>query len=292
MNHKALFLASLLVVYAPAVRAQTTVNPSGWQDRDGLTVASAQEVTVAPTKLRLFSTITARDKDARRAVTRLAEKKTAVKDKLQSLGFKPNAIKVSPSRILEWTDSTAQVWWSDSEYAMRVPEDQPTECTAYAAVEAEWEIKGKTSDEVILMPVDLIERIRKAAVFEPVHKNATKEDECASGTYVIFVGEVSEEAGTKALKRAYEEASAQATKLAATTHRTLGKLMSMSPRIDSAWIWSWEPELSNRYRVGNSKNGLIPHPMSQFTHAPAEVIGSDPTDLHRKYVMELRFEVK
>lgn len=39
---------------------------------------------------------------------------------------------------------------------MHVPNQQPGRNTAYAAVQVDWEIKEQTSDELILMPIDLI----------------------------------------------------------------------------------------------------------------------------------------
>ena len=110
MNCKALFVAPLVILWIGVpVRAQLSVNPSHWRQEDGLTVASAQQVTTTPTTLRLFTTLTAHDKDARRAVRSLAEKKESAKDKLQSLDVKPNAVTISPSRILGWHSRTTDL---------------------------------------------------------------------------------------------------------------------------------------------------------------------------------------
>lgn len=305
MNRKALFVAPLVILYiAVPVRAQVTVNPDSWRQEDGLTVASAQQVTTKPTKLRLFTTLTARDKDARRAVSSLAEKKKSATDKLQSLGVKPNIVTISPSRILEWHSRATDWSWYSPADPMHVLNKEPSCFTAYAAVQVDWEIKEQTIDELILMPIDLIGQIRKAAAFEVAGTDQAQSDSyyAACEIYMLYVGEISEEARTDATKRAYDEANSQAMKLAATTNRTLGKLVTMSPRVDGSWFWGWDYRYSTRYtgmggmgggfmRIGGTKSE-IPHPMSQFSHLPSEVYGADPADLHRTYSIELRFELK
>lgn len=306
MNRKALFVAPLVILYiAGPVRAQMTVNPNGWRQQDGLTVASAQQVTAKPTKLRLFTTLTAGDKDARRAVSSLAEKKKSARGKLQSLGVKPSAVEFSPIRILDWTSTNYGWWWDSRASVMHVPDEQPSRYTAHAAVQVDWEIKELTGDELILMPIDLIGRIRNAAAFEvaPADQAQSDPDNLASEIYVLFVGEISEEAGTAATKRAYDEASAQAMKLAATTNRNLGKLVTMAPRVDGSRFWGWgwgsDYQYATRYpTMGRGMGGMglpnsfIPHPMSVFTHLPSEVFSADPADLHRTYSVELRFDLK
>jgi hypothetical protein len=294
MNRKAPFLAPLVIFYvAVPVRAQRTVNPNSWIQQDGLTVASSQEVTTRPTKLRLFATLTARDEDARRAVTSLAEKKKTARDKLQSLGVKPIEVRMSPSRILEWNSTTDDWWWYRLRYAMRVPGEQPSSYTAYAAVQVDWEIKEQTGDDLILMPIDLVGRIRDAGVFGAARADRAQSDpdDPAREIYMLFVGDISEEAGTDATKRAYEEANAQAMKLAATTQRTLGKLATMSPRVEGTSFWLWDCEYATRYAFESRENRVIPNPMSEFTHLPSEVFSADPADLHRTYSIELRFEL-
>lgn len=295
MNRRASVVASLAVFWftLPA-HGQFNVNPSGWIEKDGLTVASAQQVNAKPTKLRLFATLEARDKDVRRAVGRLAEKKKSAGPKLRSLDPKPAAVTFSPSRILEWTKSTFSWWWDDDEYAIQIPHEPASTYTAYAAVQVDWELKDQQSDELILMPVDLTGRIRAAGVFTSASADQTKADadDLPSELHMLFVGNVSEEAGTEATKRAYEEANGQALKLASVTNRTLGKLVTMAPRVDGAWYWWWGHEYATKYPVRNPDKKATPHPMSEFRHLPSEVFGANPADLHRTYSVELRFELK
>jgi len=295
MNREASLVASLALFWltVPA-HAQFNVNPTGWMEKDGLTVASAQQVNAKPTKLRLFATLEARDKDVRRAVSRLADKKKSAGDKLRSLDPKPIALTFSPSRILEWT-KISFLWWSDDdEYAIQVPDEPANTYTAYAAVQVDWELKDQASDELILVPIDLMGRIRGAGVFTSASSGQTKvdTDDSPSEIYMVFVGEISEEAGTEATKRAHEEANGQALKIASVTNRSLGKLLSMTPRVDGAWSWWWGHEHATKYPVRNSDKKATPHPMSEFRHLPSEVFGANPADLHRTYSVDLRFELK
>jgi hypothetical protein len=297
MNRNALFVAPLAILYiAVPVRGQEPVNPSEWMQRDGLTVASVQKVTTRPTKLRLFTTITARDQDVRRAISSLAEEKKSARDKLQSLSVKPNAVSIAPSRILEWKTETDDWWWGwdNSTYPMHIPNKQPSGYTAYSAVQVDWEFNEQTNDELILMPIDLIGRIREADVFNAAPTDQTQRDpeDVACEIYMLFVGEISEEAGDDATKRAYDEANAQALKLAATTNRPLGKLVAMAPRVDSYSFWDWDGRYSTVYAFRSRKNSVIPHPMSAFSHLRSEVFSGDPADLHRTFSVELRFELK
>lgn len=309
MNRKALFVAPLVILYiAVPIRAQQmTTNPSGWMEQEGLAVASTQQVTTRPTKLRLFTTLTVRDKDARRAVSSLAEKKKSVKDGLQSLGVKPSVVTISPIRILDWNSGasgTGGGFFSVGDTdPMHVPNRQPLLYTAYAAVQVDWEIKQQTSDELILMPIDLIGQIREAGPFDVDRTDQAWSDHfaVASEIYMLFVGDISEEASTDATKRAYDEANAQAIKLAATTNRTLGKLVTMSPRVDGYSFYHWNYQYATRYRFMGGFGGMggmgvkglvVPHPMSQFGPLPSEVYSSNPDDLQRTYSIDLRFELE
>lgn len=303
MSRKALFVAPLLIFcIAVPVRAQKVVNPSYWsQPEDGLSVASSQQVTITPTKLRLFTTLTARDKDARRAVRSLAEKKKSARDKLQALGVKPIAVTFSPIRILEWHRDVEYWTFYRSAYPMHVPNQKPGSYTAYAAVQVDWEIKEQTNDELTLMVIDLMSRIRDVEPFGVAHRAQSQSDigDAAREMFILFVGEISEEAENNATKRAYDEANAQATKLAATTNRTLGKLEAMAPRVEGYSLWHWDHEYATSYLglggMGGwtgTKKSEIPHPMSEFSPLPSEVFGADPAGLRRSYSIELRFELK
>lgn len=305
MNRKALFVAPLVILcMAVPVRAQRTINPSDWrQQEDGLTVASVQQVTAKPTKLRLFTTLTARDEDCRRAVSSLAEKKKSATAKLQTLGVKPTAVSFSPIRILEWHRGAEDWSWTlrGSAYAMCVPSQKPSSCTAYAAVQVDWKIKEQAADESILMLVDLMGQIRNAAPFgvAPADQTQSGFDDASREIFMLFVGEISEEAETDATKRAYDEANAQAAKLAATTNRTLGKLTAMAPRVDGYSLWHWDDGYATSYLglggmggwTSTRKSG-IPHPMAEFRPLPSEVFDADPGGLRRSYSIELRFELK
>lgn len=306
MNRKVLFAGTLVILcIAVPVRAQKTVNPNYWrQQEDGLTVASAQQVTTEPTKLRLFTALTARDKDSRLAVSSLAAKKKSTRDKLQALGMKPLAVSFAPIRILEWHDDVDYWAFARSANAMRIPTKQPSSYTAYAAVQVDWEIKEQTNDELTLMVIDLMGRIRNAAPFGGAQTDQAQSDldAAAREMFMLFVGEISEKAVTDATKRAYDEANAQATKLAATTNRTLGKLATMSPRVEGYSWWLWGDEYATSYLAlggmsgmggwGGMKKSGVPHPMTEFRPLPSEVFGADPAGLHRSYSMELRFELK
>lgn len=303
MSSKALFVAPLVIFCtAVPVWAQKTVNPSYWnQQEDGLSVASSQQVTTRPTKLRLFTTLTARDKAPRRAVSSLAEKKKSARDKLQALGVKPIAVTFSPIRILEWHRDVEYWTFHRSASPMHVPNQKPSSYTAYAAVQVDWEIKEQTNDELTLMLIDLMDQIRNAAPFGVAHTDQAQSDfdDATHEMFVLFVGEISEEAETDATKRAYDEANAHAAKLAATTNRTLGKLEAMAPRVEGHSLWHWDVEYATSYLafagmggwISTKKSG-IPHPMSEFTPSPSEVFGADPAGLRRSYSIELRFELK
>ena len=306
MSRKVLFVAPLLIFcIAVPVRAQKTVNPSYWsQPEDGLSVASSQQVTITPTKLRLFTTLTARDQDARRAVGSLAEKKKSARDKLQALGVKPIAVTFSPIRILEWHRDVEYWTFYRSAYPMHVPNKKPSSYTAYAAVQVDWKIKKQTDDELTLMIIDLMTRIRDAATFGVTHTAQSQSDidDAAREMFILYVGEISEEAENNATKRAYDEANAQATKLAATTNRALGKLEAMAPRVEGYSLWHWDNEYATSYLAMGGMGGIvgwtgtkkseIPHPMSEFSPLPSEVFGADPAGLRRSYSIELRFELK
>ena len=294
MSQKWLFVAGVLTACCGApVHAQLTMNPNSWREGEGLAVASAQQVTAKATKLRLFTTLTATDKDARRAVSALAERKAATKEKLQSLDVKPDAISIRPTRLLEWNERVSDWWWSDPVYSIEVRRKQPGSYTAYAAVQVEWKIELQESDEMILLPVELIERLRRRNVFglgDDPKADAKANAKC--GIVMLFVGEISEESADGAMRRAIEEANAQAAKVATAMDKSLGRLLSVSPQEDGAWGYEYATSYRTRYWIKDRDNGDIPSPLVDFTHSPSEVFGSDPTQLQRTYSMELRYELK
>ncbi len=97
-----------VIIVASYCNAQMSVNPD-WRERNGLTVASSQTVSVPAKILRGFVTIESVDVDARNAIAIVSAKKKAAVDALKAIEVPEKSIKTTSTRIPGW-DTTPQVW--------------------------------------------------------------------------------------------------------------------------------------------------------------------------------------
>ena len=278
-------LSVLVVFTCEFAIAQSSVNPS-WTERNGLTATSEQEVIVKPTKLRCFSTLMVDDIDAKLAVQRLADKKKIVMEKLLKLGIDRAAIRFSQIRLPQWQNKIDQGYWPKEHTSMEVSKQLPSRHVAYTSLQIDLEIKEDGEVELILFPIEIVNRLRESQLVKGV--DITKPADFEPPLHMLFVGAITDAESNRAIKFAYDEASAQAETIAKLTGRTLGKLEALTPYIDG--IWSFQR--GYKYGAWTNPNKEIPNPMSEFSPLDSEVYGVDPTHLSRTFTVELRYKLE
>lgn len=254
--------------------AQMSVNPD-WRERNGLTVASSQAISVPAKTLRGFLTLESVHVDPRNAIANLSAKKKAAIDAFKTINIPEDSIKTTSSRIPEW-DATPR---TGSFYGVNtnalLPTTESKEITAVAYVSFDIPVAEMTMDELAILPHDTCKRLKSQPVFE------------SSKIYFLYVGELTESQIKDVSKRAYDEAFTSAKSTVALSGRTLGKLAALTPEVNGRWrYWS---ELTYGYwnDAAAEKN-----PLSAFRPAENEVFGNDPSNLSRTYTVELRFNLE
>ncbi len=266
------FLGILLT--SPVCLAQLSVSP-GWEERHGLTVASIQKVTVPASVLRGFVTLKSVDEEPRNAIANLNAQKKAAIAALTAIDVPESLIKTTRTKILEWDKSPnlLNVYRADSEAL--VPTTGSIDCTAIAHLSFDIAIAGVDPDELIVLPFDILERLKTTTVFE------------SNNIHFLYVSEINDSQISEAKKNAYNEALASAQATAAISGRTLGKLVALTPEVNGSWGYWSEPT----YGYWNAQEASQ-NPISNFRPAENEVFGTDPFNLSRDYSIELRFKIE
>jgi uncharacterized protein YggE len=277
---------------------------------DGIRTGSFQTVSTKPTKVRLYATLRAGAEDAAVAFRKLQEKRKSAIQLLKSLGASENAIEIARPSLLRSGRNDSGPITSPKVLSLRTSEEEWLGVyVAHAAVKADWDAGKRDSDELELMAIDLMEQVRKSDVFgvvPPAKRTPTNQDDwtysvdaMACPVYVVFVGEISAEAGAAASKRAFDEAHAEAVELAAIAKRQLGKLKKMSrtiqgrrePPFYQAYsnydVVEWSMQNSAEYEKSD-----FPNPMRIFSSAEKEVFAENPAKLKRVYLIQLRFDLE
>lgn len=266
------FLMTLLTV--PVCQAQMSMNPD-WQERNGLTVASVQKVSVPASLLRGFVTLKTVDDDPRIAIANLSAQKKGAIAALTAINIPADSIKTTTTKILEW-DSSPNVlnYYRDDDDAL-VPTTISEKSTAVAHISFDIPLDGIDSDELVILPFDIQQSLEKTSVFE------------SNNLHFLYVGEVKESQINDAKKKAYDEALENAQSIMRLSGRKLGKLVALTPEVNGRW-WYWsEPTYGYWNEIAESKN-----PISNFRPLENEVFGNDPANLSRHYSIELRFEIE
>ena len=251
-----------------------SVNPD-WRERNGLTVASSQTVSVPAKILRGFVTLESVDVEPRNAIANLnAKKKTAI-DALKTIGVHENSTKTTSTRILEWdtTPKTSNYYRSNTNGFL--PTTDSDEYTAVAHLSFDIPLTGMDPDELIILPHDTCKRLKKETVFE------------SRKIFFLYVGETKESQIADATKKAYGEALASAQSTAALSGRSLGKLAALTPETNGRWRYWSEPSYGYWTDDAAEKN-----PLSNFSPADNEVFGNDASKLSRTCSVELRFNIE
>ena len=278
-------ISVLLVFTCEFAIAQSSVNPS-WTERNGLTATSEQEVIVKPTKLRCFSTLKVDEVDAKLAVQRLADKKKIVLEKLQKLGIARTEIRFTQIRLPQWQNIIDQGYWPKEHTSMEVSKQLPSRHVAYTSLQIDLEIKEDGEAEMILLPIEIVNRLRESQLVQGV--DITKPADFEPPLHMLFVGAISDAESNRAIKAAYDEASTQAETIAKLTGRTLGKLEALTPYIDGMWSFGKD----YNYSAFTNRSQEIPNPMTEFRPLDSEVYGVDPAHLSRKFKVELRYKLQ
>jgi hypothetical protein len=254
--------------------AQMSVNPD-WRERNGLTVASSQAISVPAKILRGFVTLESVDVEPRNAIANVSAKKKAAIGALRTIGISEDSIKTTSSRIPEW-ETTPKNWsFYGSTTNALLPTMESKEYAAVAYISFDIHLTEMTADELTILPHDTCKRLKSQPVFE------------ASKIYFLYVGELKESQIKDVSKKAYDEALASAKATAALSGRSLGKLAALTPEINGRWrYWS---ELTYGYW---NDTAAEKNPLSNFSPAENEVFGNDPSKLSRTYTVELRFDLE
>ena len=265
----------LLAVLVNRSEAQTSVNPD-WYHRQGLSVGSYQTVTVAAKTLRGFTSIEVVDREPREAIAKLkVARKSAIEAIKKTIGVSDGAIKASPAMIAEW-ESLPKGYSMMPRNSSTISPTELDEYTAAVHLCFDMTLKGLDEDELAFLPHDVSSRLKKRPEFE------------SSDFVFLYVGEVSDEQAKQATKRAYDEASDNAKKLAALSGRSLGKLIELSAGSEGGsryWV--------NRGYVTTPWTGDAKFsPLDNFKPLQNEVFGSNPADLTQVFSVDLRFEIE
>jgi uncharacterized protein YggE len=263
-----------VIFVAPYGSAQLTVNPD-WQERSGLTVASSQTVSVPAKILRGFVTLESIDVEPRNAIANVSAKKKAAVAALKTIAVPEKSIKSTSTRIPQWDTAPKSMYFYGPNSNGLLPTTDSQEYTAVAHLSFDIPLAGMDLDELTILPHDICKRLEKQTVFE------------SSKIYFLYVGELNESQIKDSSKKAYDEALASASSIAALTGRSLGKLVALTPEINGRWrFWS---NLTYGYR---NDEAAEKNPISNFSPAENEVFGNDATKLSRTYTVELRFNIE
>ena len=263
-----------LIFAAQYCNAQVSVNPN-WIERNGLTVASSQTVSVPARILRGFLTLESVDVDPRNAIANLRVKKKLAIDAVRTIDVLPDSIKTTSTRILEWEKKPK--YWTLNPFGSNglSPAVDTDKFTAVVHLSFDIPVTDMDSDELTIMPYDVCKRLQKQSVFE-----STK-------IVLLYIGEVKETQIRDANKKAYDEALADAKSIASLSGRPLGKLASLTPEVNGRWrYWS-----DLEYGYWNDEEAGM-NAMTNFSPSENEVFGTDASKLSRTFSVELRFSIE
>ena len=251
-----------------------SVNPD-WRERNGLTVASSQSISVPAKILRGFVTLESVDVDPRNAIANVSAKKKAAFDAFKTINIPEDSIKTTPSRIPEWdtTPKTGSFYGANTNALL--PPTESKEITAVAYVSFDIPVVEMTMDELVILPHDTCRRLKSHPVFE------------SSKIYFLYVGELKESQVKDVSKKAYDEALTSAKSTVALSGRSLGKLAALTPEVNGRWRY-WSELTYGYWNVAAAEK----NPLSNFSPAENEVFGNDPSKLSRTYTVELRFDLE
>ncbi|HMP71520.1 MAG TPA: SIMPL domain-containing protein [Pirellulaceae bacterium] len=263
-----------VILAVPYCSAQLSINPD-WRERNGLTVASSQTVSVPAKTLRGFVTLESVDVDLKNAVANVSAKKKTAVDALKTIGVPENSIRITSTRIPEW-DTAPRAWnvYGPANIGL-VPTTDSEEYKAVAYLSFDMPLAGMDPDELIILPHDTCKRLKKQAICE------------SSKIVFLYVGELTDAEIKDATKKAYDEALANAKSTALFSGRSLGKLAALTPEMNGPWRYWSEPTYGYWQNEAAETN-----PLSNFRPAENEVFGNDASRLSRTYSVELRFNIE
>lgn len=261
-----------VLLTAPVCCAQLFLNPD-WKERNGLTVASVQKVSVPASLLRGFVTLKSVDEDPGKAIATLSAQKKAAIAALTAINVPEGSIKTTTTKILEWDNPKSEFNYISSDDEAIVPTTGAIESTAVTHMSFDISLVGVDSDERLILPFDICQRLEKTPVFE------------SNNFHFLYIGEVNESQINEAKMKAYEEALASAQSSVALSGRKLGKLVALTPGVNGRW---W-PEPTYGYWTAQAASR---NPISNFRPAENEVFGNDPANLSEDHSVELRFEIE
>lgn len=212
-----------------------------------------------PQKIRLLMVAKAQGADAKEAVEQLAKHRQTVRDELIALKADRDSIHVAPAEIRSHTMGLPAQYqqmsnrmlsnFLDNSVNIHI-EDLPVVYTASCFVGADWTLPSTDADLLLQLPSTLREQITKrdllgeenllqlspeqAARVEKLkaaldeHMGYFEEEATESKLQIIYVGSITPESRTQALKSAYERAREECHALAEASNRKLGALVSLS----------------------------------------------------------------
>lgn len=212
-----------------------------------------------PQKIRLLMVAKAEGANAKEAVEQLAKHRQTVRDELIALKADRDSIGVAPAEIRSHTMGLPTQYqhmsnrmlsnFLDNSANIHI-EDLPIVYTATCFVSADWTLPSTDADLLLQLPSTLREQITKrdllgeenqlqlspeqAARIEKFkaaldeHMGYYEEEDTETKLQIIYVGSVTTESRTQALKAAYERAREECNALAEASNRKLGALVSLS----------------------------------------------------------------
>ena len=273
-------------------------------------VAGTGSVTIehAPDVLRMQVDISAEGKDIKEAISKLKEAENQARQKLTKLGAAESAITFGDPQAQNGSRRQQMERMIQMRTGRRpkAPKNQAPSVTVSATLKAEWPLKGKTGDELLLESQDLQAKVKAADVSGGAKDaNAAGEDQEAAeeaqmsfgpdgqgnphDPVFLFVSKISDDEREKARAEAFKKAKDDATRLAKAAGATLGALRFLSSNAG--------PNIGDRYN--ETYNELPPQYQRVFYglmnrgqgqgEEPAEAVGVQPGKVAYRVMVSASF---
>lgn len=311
-----------IAILALACSASTT-----WaQCLDNGTVSGTGNVTLArkPEVMRLQIIVQGRGKIIKEALLRLKSRVESAREEVERLGADKDSIKVAETRIMPPEDNSQQ---QQMQMQIQMIKAQRADAKAHAAkdkapapilvsteLSAEWPLKGKDGDDLLIAVHSIQEKIKEAdlAAAKKDVEDARAESGLSEEEFrnmlerigdsgepkpgeplFLFVCSIAEDEIDKGTAEAFRKAAKDATRLAKAAGARLGKLNSLNGSSMS------EIEMGNLIYGGNNMHIYRTRQAAQRIHNEAqendpakfEAIGVEPTLIRHTITVIASFDL-
>lgn len=300
VSTSALFASELQAQFAPG-------------DTAGVVGTASVIIEREPNVMRLQMMIEGQGKDVKEALSRLKEKETADREKLQKLGAAEGSVKFSDAQPAEVNPQLQmqRMIQMRTGNAPRPAKNQPVVATLTSVLTAEWTLNGKHGDDLLVDSQDLEDKIKAADLsagasdkaLTPEQQEIVEENQGMAGNegqpnprdpVFIFVCKISDEDCDAARAGAYKKARDDAQRLAKAAGIELGSIRQIGGAAAPVPVG----DRTGMYAGMNSQLAMYYQMMQQQQQQPVgpsdpqEAVGTQPGKVGYRVTVYVSFAPK